>query len=857
MSGSRSSLLASLTLLAALVGAGSAAAENVVRFTSDEAVHTFDPHSVWHLETIIATQQVYDKLLNINYKLEVEPSLAASWRIVDPRTWVFELRQGVRFHDGTPLTADDVVFSIDRARGADSEFAFILESIVQVEAVDPDTVRITTKKPNAMLPMQVRMVHIMSKHWATQHGVLTAERSDAAQETYASRHANGSGPFRLVAIEPHKSYVLERNPDWWGRDRWPHNIDRIEGTFSRDYPASLQALLDGRTTLLTWPLPEQLEQLKDTPGIKLVEGNTIRSTFLVLNQGIPELRTSNIRGRNPFQDRRVRQAIYQAIDVQRLIRDVQKGYGLPAGMLIAPGVNGYAPELDQRLPYDPKKAKALLAQAGYPDGFRVQLDTVGYSSDSELVAAMLRQVGINVDLVMIDDAEMNQKIASHDTDFYIRQCGYATLDSLETFKLLYRSGARNNVSAAGYSNPRVDELIATLDTEMTTYGRDALIEQIWHIVLDDIAYVPLYHVKWAWAMRDESTCRSIPISLPLSATRTCGRRRGKPNSDAWRLGVRDAQEPGDPARPLGRAALPARALHGAQPVARTRASPGSVEPRRAERQQVAVGAQPAAVRLEAGQDLADQAPELALMVAHAQVAELVHDHVLEHRLGRQDQAPVEIDQAARRAAAPDPLLVLDPEPLRHQAVRRAVARAQALGVEPRLAAEPAGERRLDPMLALALQDADREPDLEAVAVVDRHPEPEGGLDLELDRTAAVRDPAAVGEPGLARMRGQRPPQPAHLVQQPVPVLLDEPDDLGLAHADRRHDLDAVRLDGQAQPPGAGAPAQPVGDRGRADQERGQASSRSFRVCPIASRNRRAKLASTRQSNEHRGRTCAH
>jgi peptide/nickel transport system substrate-binding protein len=245
----------------------------------------------------------------------------------------------------------------------------------------------------------------------------------------------------------------------------------------------------------------------------LVEGNTIRSTFLVLNQGIPELMTSNIRGRNPFQDRRVRQAIYQAIDIERLIRDVQKGYGLPAGMLIAPGINGYAPELDQRLPYDPEKAKALLAEAGYPDGFSVQLDTVGYSLDSELVAAMLRQIGINANLVMINDAEMNRKIASHSTDLYIRQCGYATLDSLETFKLLYRSGARNNVSAAGYSNPRVDELIDTLDTEMTTYGRDALIEQIWHIVLDDIVYVPLYHVKWAWAMRDEL---DLPIDPDLA-----------------------------------------------------------------------------------------------------------------------------------------------------------------------------------------------------------------------------------------------------------------------------------------------------------------------------------------------------
>jgi peptide/nickel transport system substrate-binding protein len=231
------------TTMIALAAGGvtPAGAENVVRFTADGEVHTFDPHSVFHLQTIIATWQVYEQLFNVSYKLEVEPALATSWRLVDPVTWEFELRRGVRFHDGTPFTAADVAFSIDRAHGEDSEFNFLLDSIARVEAVDPGTVRIITTKPNALLPMQVRDVSIMSKDWATQHGALTAERSDAAQETYASRHANGTEPFRLVTIEPHKSYVLERNPDWWGLERWPHNIDRIEFATNYDYPSALEA----------------------------------------------------------------------------------------------------------------------------------------------------------------------------------------------------------------------------------------------------------------------------------------------------------------------------------------------------------------------------------------------------------------------------------------------------------------------------------------------------------------------------------------------------------------------------------------------------------------------------------------
>jgi peptide/nickel transport system substrate-binding protein len=493
-----------------------AGAENVIRYTSDGEVHTFDPHAVLHLETQIAQMQVYERLINISPKLEVEPGLATSWRVLDRLTWEFELRQGVRFHDGTPLTATDVAFSIDRARGEDSEYNVSLNSIAQVEAVNPGTVHIITTRPNALLPMQVRAVGIMSMDWAEQHGVLTAERSDAVEDTYASRHANGTGPFRLVAVEPHKSYVLERNPDWWGLELWPHNIDRIEFATNKDYPAALQALLDGRTTLLTWPQREQLERLKRTPGIRVVEGNTIRSAFLVLNQHSPELQSSNARGRNPFKDRRVRQAIYQAIDIERLIRDVEKGYGIPAGMPIGPWINGYAPDLDQRLPYDPEKARALLAEAGYPKGFSVQMDQYArWTSESEAIAAMLGKVGIKVDVVDQSDTELSRKIASHDTDLYIRSIGHGTLDSLDAFKLLYRSGTRNNVSAAGYSKPQVDELIDTLDAAEVTYARDAHIEQIWRIVLDDIVYVPLFHIKWAWAMRDELDLPIHPYLYPI------------------------------------------------------------------------------------------------------------------------------------------------------------------------------------------------------------------------------------------------------------------------------------------------------------------------------------------------------
>ena len=238
-------------------------------------------------------------------------------------------------------------------------------------------------------------------------------------------------------------------------------------------------------------------------------------------------------------------------------------------------------------------------------------------------------------------------------------------------------------------------------------------------------------------------------------------------------------------------------------------------------------AQPAPMRREVGQDRADQLPECPLVVADAQVAELVHHDIFEHRLGRQDQTPVEIDHAAARAAAPEALLRLDPDRARHETVRRPVALDEALGIEARLVPQPLAERRLDHCLALALREALGQPDLEAVPIADRRPGAGRGSDLQLDRTAAIGDPAAVREPQLSRMRLQRPAQSADPVQHPAAMLLDEGEDLELARARRRHHLDAVRRDREAKPPRAGAPSQAPGDGGRADQQRAQVSSRNL------------------------------
>jgi peptide/nickel transport system substrate-binding protein len=350
-----------------------AAAENVLRWASATEALTFDPHSANNFPTIAANLQVYEPLVDFNSSSDIEPALAVAWRLTSPTTWQFDLRQGVSFHDGSPFSAEDVVFSMERGTSSTSDFKSAVSPITAVEAVNDLTVRITTAAPNPILPDQLASIAMMSKAWAEQHDALLptvyGEKVD-----YAERHANGTGPFKLLSFEPGAGSVLAKNPEWWGLGQNSHNLDRIVHTVIKDPARRLAALLDGEVDFLSDPPLVDLDRIERTPGLKLERTNETRTIFLGLDQGSPELRSSDIKGRNPFVDLRVRQAVYQAINVETIRDEVMSGLAIPIGMIIQPGINGYAPELDTRLPFDPKVAKALLAEAGYPEGFAVTLD---------------------------------------------------------------------------------------------------------------------------------------------------------------------------------------------------------------------------------------------------------------------------------------------------------------------------------------------------------------------------------------------------------------------------------------------------------------------------------------------------
>ena len=365
----------------------------------------------------------------------------------------------------------------------------------------------------------------MSKAWAEQHGVTKpADYIGAREETYASRHANGTGPFMLQSFEPRGGWVLVRNPDWWGTADYPHNIDRVVHIPKEGDAENVAALLEGEIDLLQTPPYWALDQIRRTPGLKLAYRTKLHTIFFGLDQGSAELRSSNVKGRNPFKDKRVRQAMAHAIDIEPILHDLMGELFIPAGMIVAPGVNGYAPELDQPPPYDPEKARALLAEAGYPDGFSVTLDCPNDWGDDEIaackgVAEQLGAIGIEVAINFLSTDEYEAKVYN------------ARAERLPSRRLAHGSGFRAGAEGLFHSQSE------------------------WNVIR-------LCQSAGRRADREDRRRNGDLCAGRLSRGGLAHRdRRSRLPADPPRgLGVRHAQESGDPARPLGRAALPPRAV---------------------------------------------------------------------------------------------------------------------------------------------------------------------------------------------------------------------------------------------------------------------------------------------------------
>ena len=505
-------LLTGAAVALALSVAAPALAKNTLRWASQGDALTLDPHAQNEGPTISMNLNIMDPLIRSDKDLKLEPGLAVSWRVVEPTVWEFKLRQGVTFHDGDTFDADDVVFSLDRARSGNSDYKAQISSIKEVRKVDDSTIHIVTNGPNPILPNQLVTIAILSKQWAEKNNVTGVQDYKNKQETYAVRNANGTGAFKLQLREPDVRTILVKNESWWGLKDQPFNIDEIVYTPIQNQATRVAALLSGELDFLLDPPLQDLARIKAAPGLQTKQSPQDRTIFIGMDVASPELRSSSVKGKNPFADPRVRQAAYQAIDIKAIQQKVMRGDAEPAGIITPSFVNGWTKALDERLPYDVDAAKKLLADAGYPNGFDVRLDCPNdrYINDEAIcqaVVGMLGRAGIKVALDSQSKSLHFPKLQKKTSDFFLLGWGVPTLDSHYVFNFLYAT--KGTWNSTGYSNPELDRLILAMEGEIDLEKRNQLIAQAWDIVKKDMVYLPLHHQVINWAMKDK-------LDLPIS-----------------------------------------------------------------------------------------------------------------------------------------------------------------------------------------------------------------------------------------------------------------------------------------------------------------------------------------------------
>ncbi len=478
-----------------------------LRVSSAGDAGTLDPHAQNIIPTAQLLRQIYEPLVNRGPKLELEPGLAVNWGYIEPTRMRFQLRDGVTFHDGGKFTADDVVFSLTRAATQTSNYANFLDSVARVEAVDKLTVDVVTTEPDPILLDKLSSIAIMSKEWSVANHAELPRDASQGQEAFTARHTNGTGPYELTSREESVRTVLDRNPHWWreiGGNVTQYVSLPIGGAATR-----VAAFLSGEVDVLLDPPLQDIDQLTKRDNVTVLKVPEIRTMFIVMDQGRDELLYSDVKGKNPFKDIRVRRALYESIDIDAITGRIERGFALPTGLLFGPGVRGYAADIDTRLlPLDIAKAKADLADAGYADGFAVTLDCPNnrYLNDSDVcaaLAAMWAKAGVRATVNAQPLQSFFPKIQRRDTSMFFLGSGSATLDAYYMFQihLLPPDGRPGDGlwNLGGYSNPSLTEMIGKIRGELAKDKRDELIRGALLAARADIANLPLYHQEIAWA----------------------------------------------------------------------------------------------------------------------------------------------------------------------------------------------------------------------------------------------------------------------------------------------------------------------------------------------------------------------
>ncbi len=453
--------------------------EIVIGFTSDAL--TMDPanHRARTTETIL--RDMYDGVVVRNNQMEVVPQIAESWKQLDTLTYEFVIRKGIKFHSGDPLTAEDIKFTFDRIikegqiDGQTSPRKSLLGSLKEVKILGPYKVRFILAEPWPVFPAFLPWQEVVSKKFVEKVG----SKGLATQ-------VNGTGPFKLVEWIRGNRIVMERFDGYYGGASaippvGKAKVDRVIWNIIPENASRVAALLSGDVDIINDVPSHSVRQIELNPNTKIMSANGTRSNFLVLNNTRP-----------PFDNKKVRKAMCYAINTDLIIDKILNGNATRLNGILSPDAFGHNPDLYE-YKYNPEKAKALLKEAGYPDGFKVELDVVASRKDlAEAVSANLADVGITAPVRVWEKSVIRPdwKKPEKKRDMYLTDWGNGSLDPVGLMTPVLRSGGRGNFS--GYSNSKVDALIDKAVVEIDRKKRAAYYREAEAILNDDVPMVFLW-----------------------------------------------------------------------------------------------------------------------------------------------------------------------------------------------------------------------------------------------------------------------------------------------------------------------------------------------------------------------------
>ncbi|WP_224815383.1 ABC transporter substrate-binding protein [Hasllibacter sp. MH4015] len=471
------------------------------RWAATTDPQTMDPHAVSSAPVLGFLNNVYEGLVRRGRDMAIEPALATAWEpIGDGEGWRFTLREGVTFHDGAAFTADDVLFSYERASSEDSDVSSWFAPVSDVVVVDEFTVDILTSSPQPIFPDSIANWMIMDSDWAAAND---AERPARDAENYATRNVNGTAAFMLESRQPDLETVLVPFDGWWGEVE--HNITRAVFTPIQNSATAVAALLSGDIDLID-PVPVQdAARVNDADGVYVLDGIEARVIMLGYAHDHETLQNG---GENIFADVRVRRAVGHAVNVPAILQAIMGGSAEAESQLVSPAMRGYSQPNAARPEYDQDLARSLIAEAG-ADGaeFTLSCPNDRYLNDEavcQAIVGMLAQVGLNATLDAMPVSNYWPELRADNFDMYLLGWSPGTFDAEHPIRfLVHTNGERLGTwNFGGYSNPRIDEMLPMIQSEIDDTARQAMLDEAAAIIQEDVVYTPLYVQPLLWGVRD-------------------------------------------------------------------------------------------------------------------------------------------------------------------------------------------------------------------------------------------------------------------------------------------------------------------------------------------------------------------